>query len=423
MYSLEAVEGPAQREGFPSSLVDDPKVEAAGGVKHTGVGSVGRSIHQQKVNGGGPYPFHSEQSEAKCARWIDREWSLGLVDVGPQHGKLHAPAFLHKERHLLNVIHVVGQHGRHVLCRVVGLEVGSLVGDPGVAGGVRFVECVRSKGLPVLPNLFENGFGMPALDSALHKLGLHLVEYGLNLFAHRLAKHVGLTLCKAGQLLRQQHHLLLVDRDSVGLAKVVLHVRQVVGDGLGSVLAANKARNVLNRPRAVQGVHGDQVAKHRRLEVLEVLLHPGRFVLKDADGVSALKELVGGGVVERNRLNINVNSVALANQLNAVFDQRKRFQAQEVHLEKARRLDDRVVKLRRPHRAVLGRGHRNQLANVTRCDNDPAGVNARVAQRALEHLGLLERRRFEVVALGHLAQRHRLVVVFVAELFTNRGIV
>ena len=198
---------------------------------------------------------------------------------------------------------------------------------------MRLVEGVRGKGLPVLPNLLENGFGVAALDAALNKLGLHLVEYRLDLFTHRLAEHVGLALGKAGELLRQQHHLLLIDGDSVGLAEVFLHVGEVVGYGLGSVLSANKTRNVLDRTRTVQGIHGDQVAKHRGLEVFEVLLHPGRFVLKDADGVSALKELVGGGIVERNRLNINLNAVALAHELEAVFDQRKRFKAQEVHLE------------------------------------------------------------------------------------------
>ena len=43
-------------------------------------------------------------------------------------------AFVHEEGDLADVVLVVGQHGCHVLGRVVGFEVGGLVGDDRVRG-------------------------------------------------------------------------------------------------------------------------------------------------------------------------------------------------------------------------------------------------------------------------------------------------
>ncbi len=264
---------------------------------------------------------------------------------------------------------------------------------------------------------------MAPFDAALNKLGLHLVQHRLDLLAHGLAKHVCLALAESSKLLRQQHDLFLVDRDAVGFAQVFLHVGEVVRNRFHPVLAANEARYVFKRTRTVQRVHGNQVAKDRGLEVLEVLLHARRFVLEDADRVSALKKLVRSRVVERNVFDVYFDAVALADQLQAVLDERKRLEPQEVHLQQPCRLNHGVVELRGPHRAVFGCSNRNQLANVAGRDDHATGVNARVAQRAFEHFSLLQRGRFEVGAFRHFAKGDRLVVVLVAEFFANRGIV
>ena len=154
-----------------------------------------------------------------------------------------------------------------------------------------------------------------------------------------------------------------------------------------------------------------------------MLLHPKGFVLKNTHRVAPLKELVGCHVVERNGLNVNFDSVALAHKLHAVLDQGKGFESQEVHLEQSRRFNRSVVKLGGPHRAFFGRGHRYDLANVAWRYNYPAGMDSQIPQRSLEHLSLLKGCGLEVIALGHFAQGNRLVVVFVAELIADGRVV
>ena len=151
---------------------------------------------------------------------------------------------------------------------------------------------------------------------------------------------------------------------------------------MAAVLSANEAGDVLHWARTVEGVHGNQITKNRGLEVLEVLLHPKGFVLKNTHRVAPLKELVGCHVVEGNGLNVNFDSVALAHKLHAILNQGKGFEPQEVHLEQACRLYRRVVKLGGPHRAFFGRGHRYELANVAWRDNDSAGMDAQIPQRS-----------------------------------------
>ena len=72
----------------------------------------------------------------------DDEAVVGGVDVGRQHLDPHLLAAVDEERHLVLGRHHRGDHRRHVLGRVVGLQVGGAVGDQRVAGGVGLVEGV-----------------------------------------------------------------------------------------------------------------------------------------------------------------------------------------------------------------------------------------------------------------------------------------
>ena len=62
-----------------------------------------------------------------------KSWN-DLVDVRRQHLDLVLAAFVDILDHLVGVVHVAGEQGGHELGRVVGLEVGGLVGDQGVGG-------------------------------------------------------------------------------------------------------------------------------------------------------------------------------------------------------------------------------------------------------------------------------------------------
>ena len=73
---------------------------------------------------------------------LDGELEVAGVDVRRPDLDAHAAALGDRGGDLLLVRTERGQHGRHVIDRVVRLEVGGLVGDQAVARGVRLVEAV-----------------------------------------------------------------------------------------------------------------------------------------------------------------------------------------------------------------------------------------------------------------------------------------
>ena len=92
--------------------------------------------------------------EAEADRLLgDDEAVVGGVDVGRQHVDPHLRAAVDEERHLVFGVHHRGDHRRHVLGRIVGLEVGGAVGDQPVAGGVGLVEGVVGGRFVQLPEV------------------------------------------------------------------------------------------------------------------------------------------------------------------------------------------------------------------------------------------------------------------------------
>ena len=134
-----------------------------------------------------------------------------------------------------------------------------------------------------------------------------VLEFGHDLdllLSHRLTQLVGLTLGEAGQLLGQQHDLLLVDRHAVGVVQVLLHVRQVVLDLAPAVLACNEVGDVVHRTRAVEGVHRNEVLEPRRLQLDEPFLHTLGLELEHAYRVAPREQRVGLGIVYRYGVDI-----------------------------------------------------------------------------------------------------------------------
>ena len=145
---------------------------------------------------------HSAQAKTNGPLSVYRKRQYGLVDVWAQHRDFHAARLVHEERHLLDVVHVVGQNGGHVFGWEIGLEVSSLVGHPGVASRVGFVEGIGGKRFPVFPNFIQNKFRVVALLAPLQKLGLQFGQECRVLLSHGLAQNVGLAFGKSSKLLR-----------------------------------------------------------------------------------------------------------------------------------------------------------------------------------------------------------------------------
>ena len=100
---------------------------------------------------------------------------------------------------------------------MVGLQIGGLVSDDAISGGVRFVEAIAGE----LGHQLEDIIGLRRFDAlglgARHEallLGIHL---RLDLLAHGAAQQIGLAQRVAREDLGDLHHLLLIDDDAVGL--------------------------------------------------------------------------------------------------------------------------------------------------------------------------------------------------------------
>ena len=320
----------------------------------------------------------------------------GLVDAGREDAVAHRDSLGDEDRHLVEVAHFRGDLRAHVLRRVVGLEVPRLIGEIGVADGVRLVEGVLREGLPVLPDLVDELAGRVLAAALLHELGigetavdelrLHLVHHLLVLLAHRLAERVGLAAREPGQRAGEQHDLLLIDGDAVGGLEERLHHRMIVGDPLPAVLALDVLGDVLHRPGPVERVHRHEIFDPVGLKRAQMLLHPVGFELEESRRVAPREDGEGLGVVERNRLDVHRLAARLLDARQALLEHGQRLEPQEVHLEQPDRLHEMTVVLRAEQRVLVRGFDGDGLGERIAADDDAAGVHADLAHGAVEFL-------------------------------------
>ena len=250
------------------------------------------------------------------------------------------------------------------------------------------VEGVGSEFLPVRPDFLEDGLVVAVRDAAVDELRLEGVQLLLDLLAHRLAQRVALAAGEARQLARQEHHLLLVDRDAVGVLEVLLHHRDVVLDGLAAVLAVDEVRDVVHRARAVEGVHRYDVLELAGLEFAQIAAHAVALELEDGCRVAVAEELVGRLVVEGDFLHVDALAAALLDVLHALLLDGEGGQAQEVHLQHAHVFDERALVLAHQHvlagLLVFHHAQRDVVGEVGAADDGGAGVHSGLADAALQ---------------------------------------
>ena len=120
---------------------------------------------------------------------------------------------------------------------------------------MRFVKCIGGEFFPVFPYLFEDISVVSVAYSAVYKFGFQLHKHRFYLFPHSLTQLVGLSACEARQLPRQQHNLLLIDGDAVGIFQILFHYGNIVRDRHSAVFAVDEIGNIIHRTGAVQSVH------------------------------------------------------------------------------------------------------------------------------------------------------------------------
>ena len=260
---------------------------------------------------------------------------------------------------------------------------------------MRLVEGVGGELLPVGPDLLEDLRIVSVLHTTVDELRLHGVNDILFLLTHRLTQGVALTTGEVGELARQQHHLLLIHRDTIGILQVFLHAVDVVFDLLTTVLTGDEGRDIVHRSWTVESIHGDEVLEHRGMQFTQVFLHACRLKLERADGLSLLVEFVGLGIIDGDRVEIHVDASCALDIRTSLLQLREGFQTEEVHLDESCRFDHVTVVLcavglRTLEVWVIGRRDRHMVRDRITADDEATGMDTRAAHRALEHLRIFD---------------------------------
>ena len=350
-------------------------------------------------------------------RRLDGELRHRPVDVGRQQRDLQPFQLAAEIADLVGVAHVEGHRGGEELDRIVGLEIGRLVGDQRIGRGMALVEAVARE----LRHLVEDHRGARLLDVVLgcafdevRALGIHL---RLDLLAHGAAQQVGAAQRIARQDLGDLHHLLLVDHDAVGLFQDALERRMQVVGLLLTILDADIGRDVVHRAGPIERHQRDQVLEAVGLELGQDVAHAAAFHLEDPVGIALGQHLEGRFIVERDLRDVDL---VAADLLDGLFDHGEGLEAEEVELHQARGLDPFHVELGGRQRfLVVGIAiERHELVERPVADHHAGSMRRGVAVEALElqrqidqPLDLLVGAVLllqELLALQRLRQRHRL---------------
>ena len=283
------------------------------------------------------------------------------------------------------------------------------------------VEGILGEFLPFCPYFLENLFRVAVFLAAFEEQllqGVHLVD---ELLTHRLAQGVALASGEVGEQSRQQHDLLLINRDAVGVFQIHLHLRNVVGYRLAPLFAGDEVGNVVHRSRPVEGVHRYEVFEGRGLELAQIFLHIGRLELERSDCAAFAVKLIGFGVFEADVVDVDVFAGGELDIVERLFYYRKCLKPQEVHFYEAGVFDDAALILGYDQLVLLAVGalvdggrNRHPVGYVVAADDDSAGMDARVAHisfespRKFKHL--LDQRLTDGQLMLEL--RHVLIAVF-----------
>ena len=260
---------------------------------------------------------------------------------------------------------------------------------------MRLIEGIRGEFLPVGPYLLKHLRVVTVLHTTIDELGLHGIYDVLLLLTHSLSERIALTTGEVSQLAREQHHLLLIDRDAISILQILLHARDVIGNRLQAVLALDERRDIVHWAGTIEGIHGYEVLKDRWMQLTQIFLHAGTLKLERADSLSALVELVCQLIVDGYALKVDVYTLRQLHILHGLLLLREGLQSKEVHLYQASRLNNMSVilchgSLHIGEVRIVGSTHRHMVAYRIAADDEAAGMNADISHRTLQHLCIFD---------------------------------
>ena len=311
---------------------------------------------------------------------IRREHAIRRIDIRGKNLDVDALAFLNDGDDIFRLAHLRGHGGRHVFRAVIRLQVGRLVSHVGICGSMALVECVPAEREHRIPHLLNQGHVIALVNALLEKFRLEFLHLFGHLFGHDAADVVSATQRVPAQNLGKLHHLFLVNNHAIRFTKHLFQIRMVAIYFFLAVLASNKVRNLINRPRAVQGVHSDQVENSSRLQFAQVLLHTRRFELEHRSRHALAQKVKRLLVIERDMSHVQVNPAILLDHVHRILNDGQVDESQEVHLQKADILS--IVLVVHHHRGI-GRSStvkRRQIVYRSRRNHHATGMHTRLAR-------------------------------------------
>ena len=170
------------------------------------------------------------------------------------------------------------------------------------------------------------------------------------------------------------------------------------------MLAVDVGRDVVHRARAVERHHGDDVLEAVGLQPLQALAHARAFELEHARRIGLGQQLVALRVIERQRLQVDLDAAPALDELQRFLQHGQRLQAEEVELDEARRLDQLPVVLRDRKVGLRIAIERHQLIERPIADHHAGRVRRGVPVEALQLLRDLQQPRHHRLRVARFLQ-------------------
>ncbi len=275
---------------------------------------------------------------------------------------------------------------------MMALEPACLISHQGVCGRVRLVEAVTGELLHDVEDLVSllriDGISAGAINKHCALL-IHLL---LLLFAHRPTQQISTAQAVTRDYLRRLHHLFLINHDAIGVTKHPLQTRMRIVHPLTTVLAVDEIGDEIHRAGTVKRIKCDQVFQPVRLGLHQGIFHAGGLELENRRRIRRLENgVIGGTIVERQSLQVNLNAFNLTYQTHGFVENRQGTQAEKVEFDQAGLFDVVLVKLR-DDRVCTGRRIQGaKVGQTARGNEHAAGMHADIPRQTLQ----LQRKRPE----------------------------
>ena len=269
-----------------------------------------------------------------------------MVDVRREQGNAQLLALGNVGGYLHGGVQHGGHQGRHILLRIVALEVSRLIGHHGIAHRVGFVEGIVGKIYDLIIDRLGRRLGYPFGNGTADILTGVSIDEDFTLLLNDLQLLLGngppdivcLTHGVTAQVPKNLDNLLLVDNAAVGHLQDRLQQRRFVGDLGGIQLVRDKSRNRVHGAGAVEGHNSGDVFDGAGLHIDAHAGHTGGFHLKNALGLALGEHGEGLRIIVRRPVNSEIRLQQL-DLLLRVLDHRQVPQSQKVHFQQTQLLD------------------------------------------------------------------------------------